>query len=302
METLCLQLWEGHLYTLRRARVQVLNLEGPHTQYFFWRIFHYHIIIYWPFARVIHLPSLNSPHKGQWCWDLIISLTCAWTNSWVNSWHAGDMRHLGVNYDVTVMFMTSQTYFEYQPCTQYVSSYVMFPTSQTHFACQTMHVICIIIYNVSDITESLCMSTMHTVCIIICNAPDITESLCMSNHAHGTHVKKIALLLRGELTANSLRSIGALLLRRLFAVHSPLLHRAASAPLSSPLARCYFAAHSPLFHFTSPLHRGEFAVNLPRSFAAPPFFYMGMYHHMQCFRHHRLTLHVKRTHSMYHHM
>ena len=42
-----------------------------------------------------------------------------------------------------------------------------------------------------------------------------------------------------------------------FAASSPLLHRAASAPLSSPLARCYFAAHSPLFHFTSPLHRGS---------------------------------------------
>ena len=43
METLCLKLWAGHLYKLRRIRVQVLNLEGPHTQSSFWRIFHYYI-------------------------------------------------------------------------------------------------------------------------------------------------------------------------------------------------------------------------------------------------------------------
>ena len=46
---------------------------------------------------------VNSPHKGQWCGALMLSLICAWINDWVNNGEAGDLRpHRGLN-DVNIM-------------------------------------------------------------------------------------------------------------------------------------------------------------------------------------------------------
>ena len=33
---------------------------------------------YWPFVRGIQWSPVNSPHKGQWCGGLVLSLICAW--------------------------------------------------------------------------------------------------------------------------------------------------------------------------------------------------------------------------------
>ena len=58
---------------------------------------------YWPFVRGIHRSPVNSPHKGQRRWALMFSLICVWINGWVNNSDVGDLRRLGVHYDVTVM-------------------------------------------------------------------------------------------------------------------------------------------------------------------------------------------------------
>ena len=55
-----------------------------------------------PFARGIHQSPVNYPHKGQWCWALMFSLICVWTNSWINN-EAGDLGRHRAHYDVTVM-------------------------------------------------------------------------------------------------------------------------------------------------------------------------------------------------------
>ena len=57
----------------------------------------------WPYERGIHQSPVNSPHKGQWCGDLLFSLICVWTNGWVNNRDAGDLRHNHAHYDVTAM-------------------------------------------------------------------------------------------------------------------------------------------------------------------------------------------------------
>ena len=57
----------------------------------------------WPFVRGIHRSSVNSPHKGQWRWALMFSLSCVWINDWVNSREAGDLRRYIAHYDVIVM-------------------------------------------------------------------------------------------------------------------------------------------------------------------------------------------------------
>ena len=59
---------------------------------------------YWPFVRGIHRSPVNSPHKGQWCGDLMFSLIYAWINSWVNNREAGDLRRHRAHYNVIVMF------------------------------------------------------------------------------------------------------------------------------------------------------------------------------------------------------
>ena len=60
---------------------------------------------YWPFVRGIHRSPVSSPHKGQWCGALMISLICAWINDWVNNRWAGHLRHHRAHYDVIVMLL-----------------------------------------------------------------------------------------------------------------------------------------------------------------------------------------------------
>ena len=46
---------------------------------------------------------VNSTLRHQWCWALMFSLICAWTNDWVNNWDAGDLRLHSTHYDTIVM-------------------------------------------------------------------------------------------------------------------------------------------------------------------------------------------------------
>ena len=62
-----------------------------------------HFPLYWPFVRGIHRSPVNSLHKGQWRGALMFSLIWTWMNGWVNNREAGDLRHHGAHYDVTVM-------------------------------------------------------------------------------------------------------------------------------------------------------------------------------------------------------
>ena len=64
----------------------------------------------WPFVRGIHRPSMNSPHKGQWCGALMLSLICAWLNGWVNIREAGDLRRHRAHYDVIVILILNQVW------------------------------------------------------------------------------------------------------------------------------------------------------------------------------------------------
>ena len=64
-----------------------------------------HFPRYWPFMRVIHRSSVNSPHKGQWRGALMFSLICVWINGWVNNREAGDLRRYSAHYDVIVMII-----------------------------------------------------------------------------------------------------------------------------------------------------------------------------------------------------
>ena len=57
--------------------------------------------IKWPFVRGIHLSPVNSPHKGQWYRDFMLSLIYAWTNVWAYHRNAGDLRRHCAQYDVT---------------------------------------------------------------------------------------------------------------------------------------------------------------------------------------------------------
>ena len=62
-----------------------------------------HFPHYWPFMWVIHQPTVNSPHQGQWggvWWVLFIR---AWINGWVNNHQAGYLRRHRAHYDVIVM-------------------------------------------------------------------------------------------------------------------------------------------------------------------------------------------------------
>ena len=62
-----------------------------------------HFPRYWQFVRWIHRSPVNSPHKGQWRWDLMFSLICAWINSWINNREAGVFRCHHAHYDVAIM-------------------------------------------------------------------------------------------------------------------------------------------------------------------------------------------------------
>ena len=53
---------------------------------------------------------VNFPHRGQWRWDLMFYLICAWLNGWGNNGKACDLRHHRAHYDVTVMFILHSPY------------------------------------------------------------------------------------------------------------------------------------------------------------------------------------------------
>ena len=63
----------------------------------------HHFPCYWHFVQGIHQSLVNSPHKGQWHWDFMFSLICAWVNSRVNNREAGDLRCHHAHYDVIIM-------------------------------------------------------------------------------------------------------------------------------------------------------------------------------------------------------
>ena len=56
-----------------------------------------------PFVREIHWSLVNSPHNGQWCRALMVSLIYASINGWVNNIDAVDLKCHHTHYDVTLM-------------------------------------------------------------------------------------------------------------------------------------------------------------------------------------------------------
>ena len=76
--------------TFQYFRWYVLT-KSTHDDVIKWK----HFPLNWPFVRGIHRSQVNSPHKGQWCGDLMFSLVYAGINGWVNngqtpstpSWH-----------------------------------------------------------------------------------------------------------------------------------------------------------------------------------------------------------------------
>ena len=76
-----------------------MNKTALHDDVIKWKHFPRH----WPVVRGIHRSPVHSPHKGQRCGALILSLICAWINGWVNNREAGDLRRHRTHYNVTVM-------------------------------------------------------------------------------------------------------------------------------------------------------------------------------------------------------
>ena len=62
-----------------------------------------HFPCYWPLVQGIHQSSVNSPHKGHWCGDLMCCLFCACTYGWVNNGDTGDVRCHRTHFDFIVM-------------------------------------------------------------------------------------------------------------------------------------------------------------------------------------------------------
>ena len=58
---------------------------------------------YWPLVGGIHRSPVDSPHKGQWCRALVLSLICTSTNGWAKNRDAGDLRSHRGHDDVTVI-------------------------------------------------------------------------------------------------------------------------------------------------------------------------------------------------------
>ena len=56
-----------------------------------------------------HRFPVNSPHKGQWRWALMLTLICARINGWVNNREASDLRCFRAHYDVIVMITIKTT-------------------------------------------------------------------------------------------------------------------------------------------------------------------------------------------------
>ena len=81
--------------------MQLLIMNSPyHDDVIKWKQFPRYLT----FVRGIHLSPVNSPHKGQWCGALMVSLICVWINGWVNNREAGYLRRHRTHYDVIVMY------------------------------------------------------------------------------------------------------------------------------------------------------------------------------------------------------
>ena len=63
----CLALW--HWYIIYQCRFSIIT----HSDVIKWKLF----LCHWPFVKGIHRSSVNSPRKGQWRRDLLVSLICA---------------------------------------------------------------------------------------------------------------------------------------------------------------------------------------------------------------------------------
>ena len=68
-----------------------------------------HFPRYWPFVRGMHWWPVDSPHKGQWRWAWMFSLSCVRTSDWANHRNAGDLRRNRAHYDVTVIINQRKT-------------------------------------------------------------------------------------------------------------------------------------------------------------------------------------------------
>ena len=97
--------WQGsgsELGSQLRSPIPVLTLLDnrlTHDDVIKWK----HFPRYWPFARGIHRPPVNSTHKGQWCGALMFSLISAWMYGWVNNREVGNLRRYCTHFNAIAM-------------------------------------------------------------------------------------------------------------------------------------------------------------------------------------------------------
>ena len=78
------------------------NADINHDDIIKWKLFPR----YCPFVKGIRRSPVDPHHKGQWHGALSFFI-CAWTNGWANNRDAGDLRHHGTHYSITVMNMAN---------------------------------------------------------------------------------------------------------------------------------------------------------------------------------------------------
>ena len=97
----------------------------------------YHNFTKW---KHFHRSPVDSPHKGQWPWALILSIACAWTNGWANNRDTGNLRCHHAHYDTAVMILlhinklhltSSYTYSLYSIISTWMFN--VFPYCGNHF-------------------------------------------------------------------------------------------------------------------------------------------------------------------------
>ena len=121
------QIEASHKSCRHKAPLRCGIVATTHDDFIKWK----YLPRYWPFVRGIHRSPLNYPHKGQWRGALMFFI-CARINAWVNKREAGDLRHYGAHYDVTVMIkvmfgyqkalLTHWTYFSTKLFGSYLQS------------------------------------------------------------------------------------------------------------------------------------------------------------------------------------
>ena len=79
----------------------------------------------WPFVRGIQRSPVNSPHKGQWCGALMLSLICVWINDWVNNRDADDLRLYCAHYGVILMRDITVTWMCYTFVTHMLEGFLL---------------------------------------------------------------------------------------------------------------------------------------------------------------------------------